>query len=107
MELRELSLRLKTHWYKIEGKISLIKDLDYVLEENLKIHFTELFEMLSRKLEDAKMRLQTIELKQTRLKRIKFTALVKAILEEAITQLDKESTRLDLVSPGSNHESNR
>lgn len=95
MELSELSLRLKTHWYKIEAKISLIKDLDHALEENLKIHFTELFELLSRKLEDARVRLQTIELKQTRLKRVKFAALVKRTLEEAITQLDKWQNQLD------------
>ncbi|KAL0634024.1 hypothetical protein Q9L58_007042 [Maublancomyces gigas] len=95
VELSELSLRLKTHWYKIEAKISLIKDLDHALEENLKIHFTELFELLSRKLEDARVRLQTIELKQTRLNRVKFAALVKRTLEEAITQLDKWQNQLD------------
>lgn len=94
-ELRELSLRLKTHWYKIEGKISLIKDLDHALEENLKIHFIELFELLSRRLEDAKVRLQTVEHKQTRLKRVKFAALVKGTLEDAIAQLDKWQSQLD------------
>lgn len=95
LELRELSLRLKTHWFKIEAKITLIKDVDHALEENLKIHFTELFELLGRKLEDAKLRLQAVERKQTRLKRAKFAALVKTALEEAIAQLDKWQTQLD------------
>lgn len=93
--MRELSLRLKTHWFKIEAKIALIKDVDHALEENLRTHFAELFDLLNRKLEDAKLRLRTVEKKQTRLKRVKFAALVKTALEEAITQLDRWQNQLD------------
>lgn len=105
LELGELGLRLKTHWFKIGAKIALIKDVDHALEENLRIHFAELFELLSRKLEDAKLRLRTVENKQTRLKRVKFAVLVKTALKEA-TQM-AISTRLDVVPHGPDHESDR
>lgn len=94
-DLRELSLRLKTHWYKVEGQISLIKDLDHALEENLRLHLSDLLEILNRKLENAKMKIQSVEDKQTRLKRAKFAILVKKTLEEAIAELDKWENQLD------------
>ncbi|KAH0606448.1 uncharacterized protein H6S33_004109 [Morchella sextelata] len=95
-DLRDLTVLLKNHWLKIEAKVGLIKDLQEVLGETLHQHFTELFEILIRKLGEAQHKIESVDRKQGRLKRAKFAALVKESLEAAIAELDKWQAQVEL-----------
>ncbi|KAI5838199.1 HET-s/LopB domain protein [Morchella snyderi] len=95
-DLKDLTLLLKSHWLKIEVKLSLIKDLQDVLGETLHQHFTELFEILIRKLGEAQQKIESVDRKQGRLKRATFAALVKQSLEAAIAELDKWQAQVEL-----------
>lgn len=95
-DLKDLTVLLKSHWLKIEAKLSLIKDLQDVLGETLHQHFTDLFEILFRKLGEAQHKIESVDRKQGRLKRAKFAALVKESLEAAITELDKWQAQVEL-----------